>query len=119
MKFQTLFSLATVGLAFATPVHNLEARDDYTNCVINLAKEAVSNGCESLPVCRVLPEFVQCMQNGLQQLDSAFYAITGFPTLLIGCTNSAQKALTENEFRELSEALSPLVEESVAQCSAQ
>ncbi|KAK6815849.1 hypothetical protein RU639_009282 [Aspergillus parasiticus] len=119
MKFQTLFSLATVGLAFATPVHNLEARDDYTNCVINLVKEAVSDGCANLPVCQALPEFVQCMQNGIQQLASPFSAIAGFPKLLIGCTNNAQKALTEDEFRKLSEALSPLVEESVAQCSAQ
>lgn len=95
MKFQTLFSLATVGLAFATPVHNLEARDDYTNCVINLAKEAVSNGCGSLPVCRVLPHFVQCMQNGLEQLDSGFFVITGFPTLLVGCVSSTRVSIFE------------------------
>ncbi|KAE8346704.1 hypothetical protein BDV24DRAFT_158334 [Aspergillus arachidicola] len=116
MKIQTLFSLATVGLAFANPVANLEARDDYTNCVISSVKDQFSEACLNLPVCRALPEFVNCMENGVQELFG-FTAISNFAKLLNDCGKKAQQYLTADEFSQLSEVLPQLVEQGKAQCS--
>ncbi|KAE8346705.1 hypothetical protein BDV24DRAFT_123313 [Aspergillus arachidicola] len=59
MKFQTICSLATVGLAFANPIQN--RGQDFTDCVTGVVKKGVTQGCATLPeACSVLDKFTAC-----------------------------------------------------------
>ncbi|KAE8135450.1 hypothetical protein BDV38DRAFT_284888 [Aspergillus pseudotamarii] len=64
MKIQTLFSLAAVGLAFASPIQNLEERDDipYAKCVTDAIQKIVNDACAARPDdCTLREEWASCM----------------------------------------------------------
>ncbi|BAE64210.1 unnamed protein product [Aspergillus oryzae RIB40] len=67
MKFQTLCSLATLGLAFANPIQN--RGQDFTDCVTGVVKKGVTQGCATLPkACGVLDEFTACTTDATAQV---------------------------------------------------
>ncbi|KAJ1714522.1 hypothetical protein NYO67_3351 [Aspergillus flavus] len=67
MKFQTLCSLATLGLAFANPIQN--RGQDFTDCVTDVVKKGVTQGCATLPkACGVLDEFTACTTDATAQI---------------------------------------------------
>ncbi|KOC17725.1 hypothetical protein AFLA70_56g003721 [Aspergillus flavus AF70] len=67
MKFQTLCSLATLGLAFANPIQN--RGQDFTDCVTDVVKKGVTQGCATLPkACGVLDDFTACTTDATAQI---------------------------------------------------
>ncbi|KAE8133718.1 hypothetical protein BDV38DRAFT_286616 [Aspergillus pseudotamarii] len=73
MKIQTLFSLAAVGLTFATPIHNLEKRDQET-CVKEAVQKELGHSFDFLAESNEknreqLDGFISCIAEDVGQLN--------------------------------------------------
>ncbi|KAB8207256.1 hypothetical protein BDV34DRAFT_192501 [Aspergillus parasiticus] len=73
MKIQTLFSLAAVGIAFASPTHNLEERDTlaYTKCITGGIEKWVNDACATRPDdCTLREEWTSCLAETVNQVPN-------------------------------------------------
>ncbi|KAE8346703.1 hypothetical protein BDV24DRAFT_158333 [Aspergillus arachidicola] len=86
MKIQTLFSLAAVGLAFATPIHNLDERgvvSDAAECIVRSIQEGLSKAFDS----------VSESNSGLKGLDGLTSCITNAATEVTDLSDLTQDPL--------------------------
>ncbi|KAE8330425.1 hypothetical protein BDV39DRAFT_170597 [Aspergillus sergii] len=73
MKIQAMFSLAAVGLAFATPIHNLEKRGEIEQCVKEAVFKALTQVFDDVSSYQkadreLLNSFIPCITNTATQL---------------------------------------------------
>ncbi|KAE8325106.1 hypothetical protein BDV39DRAFT_207230 [Aspergillus sergii] len=117
MKIQTLFSLATVGLAFANPIQNLEARDDYTDCVISSVKKDLSQVCTSTEICGNRADIISCVTKALDGAKIDVGEIIHLPATLGSCIGKVKDGLEAIEWRRLEGTLSHIASKAVTSCS--
>ncbi|KAB8210459.1 hypothetical protein BDV34DRAFT_220595 [Aspergillus parasiticus] len=125
MKFQTLFSLAAAGLAFANPIYN--RGDDFTDCITTVVGNGVYEACQAVPeACSGLDVFALCMTKATPKITD-IEVLEQRRSELLKSLNSCGKDLreglksagvSENDLDKLQVSLSDIATSGVNSCSS-